>query len=103
MTRMSRERMFALADRIVADLTATESVMIKTDDEKAARFEAALNQIIERVAADRNLLALVLVGSLSPAVIWDREAIGLWIIEADGVTRRLRSDGNDERIFRILV
>jgi len=26
---MSRERMFALADRIVADLTATESVMIK--------------------------------------------------------------------------
>ena len=35
MTRMSRERMFALADRIVADLTATESVMIKGDDEKA--------------------------------------------------------------------
>jgi hypothetical protein len=32
---MSRERMFALADRIVADLTATESVMIKGDDEKA--------------------------------------------------------------------
>jgi hypothetical protein len=32
---MSRERMFALADRIVADLTATESVMVKTDDEKA--------------------------------------------------------------------
>ena len=29
MTRMSRERMFALADRIVADLTATESVSIK--------------------------------------------------------------------------
>jgi hypothetical protein len=28
-TRMSRERMFALADRIVADLTATERVMIK--------------------------------------------------------------------------
>ena len=35
MTRMSRERMFALADRIVADLTATESVMIKAADEKA--------------------------------------------------------------------
>jgi hypothetical protein len=32
---MSRERMFALADRIVADLTATESVMIKTADDKA--------------------------------------------------------------------
>jgi hypothetical protein len=26
---MSRERMFALADRIVADLTATESMMVK--------------------------------------------------------------------------
>ena len=32
---MSRERMFALADRIVADLAATESVSIKGDDEKA--------------------------------------------------------------------
>ena len=31
---MSRERMFALADRIVADLAATESVSIKGDDEK---------------------------------------------------------------------
>ena len=31
---MSRERMFALADRIVADLAATESVMIRADDEK---------------------------------------------------------------------
>ena len=27
--------MFALADRIVADLTATESVVVKADDEKA--------------------------------------------------------------------
>jgi hypothetical protein len=32
---MSRERMFVLAERIVADLTATESVVIKADDEKA--------------------------------------------------------------------
>src|SRR5260370_39982376 len=32
---MSRERMFGLADRIVADVTATESVMIKTADDKA--------------------------------------------------------------------
>jgi hypothetical protein len=31
---MSRERMFALADRIVADLTATESMMVKGADEK---------------------------------------------------------------------
>jgi hypothetical protein len=43
------------------------------------------------------------VGSLSAETIWERETLGLWIIEADGVTRRLSSDGNDERIFRILV
>ncbi|MCY2966219.1 MAG: hypothetical protein NT069_21740, partial [Planctomycetota bacterium] len=43
------------------------------------------------------------VGSLSIETIWRRESLGLWIIEADGVSRRLRSDGNDERVFRILV
>src|SRR5439155_19537992 len=31
------------------------------------------------------------------------EALSLWIIEADGVSRRLPSDGQDERVFRILV
>ena len=49
------------------------------------------------------MLAVVLVGSLSPETIWHRETLGLWIIEADGVSRRLPSDGNDERVFRILV
>jgi hypothetical protein len=44
-----------------------------------------------------------LVGSLSEETIWQRESLGMWIIEADGVTRRLQSDGQDERIFRILV
>jgi hypothetical protein len=78
--------------------------MTKADDvEKIARFEAALNQLIERVTEDRYVLAIVLVGSLSQETIWRRESIGLWIIEADGVSRRLPSDGNDERIFRILV
>src|SRR6516225_123148 len=78
--------------------------MAKDDDvEKVARFEAALNQLIERIAEDRYVLAIVLVGSLSPETIWHRETLGLWIIEADGVSRRLPSDGNDERIFRILV
>jgi len=33
-TRMSRERLFALADRIVADLTTSEAVVIKHSDEK---------------------------------------------------------------------
>jgi hypothetical protein len=73
------------------------------DIAKVARFQAALDQFIERVAADRYVLAVVLVGSLRPETIWWRESLGLWIIEADGVSRRLLSDGKDERIFRILV
>jgi hypothetical protein len=32
---MSRERLFALADRIVADLTTSEAVVIRVADEKA--------------------------------------------------------------------
>jgi len=31
---MSRERLFALADRIVADLTTSEAVVIRTADDK---------------------------------------------------------------------
>jgi hypothetical protein len=70
---------------------------------KVAQFEAALNQFIDRIAEDRYVLAVVLVGSLTIETIWDRDGLGLWIIEADGVSRRLPSDGKDERIFRILV
>jgi hypothetical protein len=36
-TRMSRERLFALADRIVADLTSSEGVVIKGTDEERVR------------------------------------------------------------------
>jgi hypothetical protein len=75
----------------------------ESDGAKIGRFEAALNQLVERVTEDRYVLAVVLVGSLSAETIWHRESLGLWIIEADGVSRRLRSDGSDERIFRILV
>jgi hypothetical protein len=71
--------------------------------EKLKRFRGALDQLIARVTEDRYVLAIVLEGSLAEATMWRRESIGVWIIEADGVTRRLRSDGNDERIFRILV
>ena len=78
--------------------------MTKNDDvEKVARFQAALNQLIDRIAEDRYVLAVVLVGSLAEETIWHRETLGLWIIEADGVSRRLPSDGKDERIFRTLV
>jgi len=75
----------------------------KNDAEKLARFEAALQQFVERITEDRYVLAIVLVGSLRADTIWQRESLALWIIEADGVSRRLLSDGNDERIFRILV
>jgi hypothetical protein len=73
------------------------------DIAKLARFQATLEQFIERMAEDRYILAVVLVGSLRLETIWQRESMGLWIIEADGVSRRLPSDGKDERIFRILV
>ncbi|MBL8817854.1 MAG: hypothetical protein JNL58_17645 [Planctomyces sp.] len=75
----------------------------ESDPEKVARFELALSQLIERFRDDRYVLATVLVGRLSEETIWRRESLRLWIIEADGVSRRLRSDGNEERVFRILV
>src|ERR1700730_5490605 len=80
-----------------------DDITQEDDAEKVARFKAALDQLIERIAEDRYALAVVLVGSLSTETIWHRESLGLWIIEADGVSRRLPSDGNDERVFRILL
>ena len=76
---------------------------LESEKEKVDRFEAALSRLVERVSEDRYVLAVVLVGSLSEETIWRRESISIWIIEADGVSRRLRSDGNDERIYRTLV
>lgn len=70
---------------------------------KLARYELSLQQFLSRISDDRYVLAVVLVGSLSAETIWRKESIQVWIIEADGVTRRLRSDGNEERVFRIFV
>ena len=53
--------------------------------------------------ADSILLAAVLLGSLSRETVWRRDAISLWLIEKDGVTKRLRADGDDPRVFRTLV
>jgi hypothetical protein len=78
-------------------------VRTESDQAKRARYQAALDQFIERVRQDRYVLAVVLVGSLSEENIWRRETLGLWIIESDGVSRRLPSDGKDERVFRILA
>jgi hypothetical protein len=75
----------------------------ETDANKLDRYQVALDQFAERVMADRYVLAVVEVGSLQPETIWARHSLWLWIIEADGVTRRIASDGTDERVFRILV
>ncbi len=68
--------------------------------EKTTQFRAALDAFVARLKTDRQILAAVLVGSLNEDLIWRKNAIGLWVIEADGVTKRLKSDGQDERIFR---
>lgn len=75
----------------------------ESDPEKVTRFQHALDQLLDRVKQDRYVLAVVMVGNLDEETIWQRESLWLWIIEADGVSRRLLSDGKDERIFRILV
>src|SRR3954452_4629673 len=92
-----------MSPRTVESQTEANPMTKHDDVGKVARFQAALNQLTERIAADRYVLAVVLVGSLAEETIWQRETLGLWIIEADGVSRRLPSDGNDERVFRILV
>jgi hypothetical protein len=78
-----------------------EDVMNRT--EKLKRFQTALDLFLERVRKDPNLLAAVLVGSLTEKTIWRKDAIGLWLIEKDGVTKRLRADGEESRLFRTLV
>ena len=77
--------------------------MSESVSQKVARFEKALQLFLDRVRADANLLAAGLVGSLTEETVWRRDAISLWLIEKDGVTRRLRADGEDPRIFRTLV
>ena len=71
--------------------------------EKLKRFQTSLDLFLERVQKDHNLLAAVLVGSLTEKTIWRKDAICLWLIEKDGVTKRLRTDGEELRIFRTLV
>jgi len=80
-------------------------VTIETESpgQKLTRFRKALQLFLDRVRADPNLLAAVQVGSLTQETVWRRDAISLWVIEKDGVTKRLRADGEDPRVFRTLV
>ncbi|MBV9124689.1 MAG: hypothetical protein JO112_15135 [Planctomycetes bacterium] len=41
------------------------------------RAQATLNPLIKRIPAARDVLAIPLVGSLSPEAIWRRETLGL--------------------------
>jgi hypothetical protein len=77
--------------------------MPETPEQKLERFQKALDLFLDRIRSDATLLAAVLVGSLSEETIWRRDAISLWLIEKDGVTKRLRSDGEDPEVFRTLV
>ena len=77
-------------------------MMSETLDEKLTRYQTALDLFVERLEQDNTILAAVLVGSLSPETIWRKEKIHLWLIEVDGVTKRLKSDGEDEDIYRTL-
>jgi hypothetical protein len=70
---------------------------------KLKQYRAALDAFIARVREDRNIIAVVLVGSISEETIWRKESIYVWLIEIDGVTKRLKADGKNEDISRILV
>lgn len=73
------------------------------DGDKLARFQRALDAFVARLREDRMVQAAVLLGSLDEETIWRRDAIALWIIEQDGVSKRLRADGESVRLFRTLV
>ena len=71
--------------------------------EKLQQYQTALDGFCERLREDRYVLAAVLVGRICEETIWRKQSLHLWIIEADGVTKRLKSDGEDESIDRIFV
>jgi hypothetical protein len=71
--------------------------------EKKDRFRNALDLFVSRVREDRYIIGVVLVGRLSEETIWRKDGLRLWVIEVDGVTKRMKSDGNDDRVFRSLV
>ncbi len=78
--------------------------MTATDlTEKLAQYRRAVEIFTDRLRDDRNILAAVLVGTLDEETIWRKESLHLWVIEVDGVTKRLRADGQNEDIYRILV
>lgn len=72
-------------------------------DAKLRQYEQAKAAFIEQIKEDRWVLAVVQVGSINQDTIWRKNGIGLWVVEADGVTRRRSSDGEAHRIWRTMV
>ncbi|MEX2664997.1 hypothetical protein [Candidatus Uabimicrobium amorphum] len=77
--------------------------MDKSLSEKCTRFQNALDMFVSRVSEDKWIQAVVLIGEISEETIWHKERLFLWVIEVDNVTKRRKSDGGDERIFRTYV
>ena len=86
----------------IAFLDRGATSMSESLNDKLVRFRQALDLFVSRLGQDKNILAAVLVGSLSQETIWRRERMYLWLIEVDGVTKRLKADGEDVEIYRWL-
>ena len=80
-----------------------EEIPKKIEREKLQQYLDARDAFVARIKEDRWVLAVVQIGSLNEDTIWRKDGIGLWIVEADGVSRRQKSDGEEHRIWRILV
>ena len=74
--RMSRERLFALADRIVADLTATESVVIRgaADDKVHGQLRTEVFRVLEDESRAREVVHRILVEDLQAEAKLDADA-----------------------------
>ena len=57
-------------------MTATESTQ--------AHYDAAVRAFVERVSQDPYILAVVLVGSLSHDVVWEKSDIDLVLVTQEG-------------------
>lgn len=76
---------------------------MESTKDKLRQYEKALSLFVDRLKEDRWIVGAVLQSSLCEETIWKREKIHLWIIEADGVTRRYKSDDEEKHIYRTFI
>lgn len=77
--------------------------MNETLARKAARLDTALEALLDRLREDRTVLAVIRLGSGRADTVWNEDAVWLWVVVADGVRPRRRSDGDSPRIWRTVV